>query len=82
MIETLNNARIGPSRMMNVLSSLGGGMSNVGFSEIEVRNIVRNIRRDTMDSNDAQATIDYLRKLQHESSSRFYLVSNLVWIIV
>ena len=72
MTEILNNAGIGPSRMMNVLSSLGGGMSNVGFFEMDVRNIVRDIRCDSMDLNAAQAAIDYMKKLQRESSSRFY----------
>ena len=37
-----------------------------------MRNVVRDINRDTMDLNDAQVAIDYLRKLQRDSPIRFY----------
>ena len=58
--------------MMNVLSEISGGRSNVGFTSTDIRNVVRNIRRETMEKRDAQAAVDYLTEIQRGSPSRFF----------
>ena len=72
LIDTLNKAGIGPSRMMNVLSTMGGGMQTVGFTDKDIRNVVRDLRRDSEDENDAQAAVNYLKNVESASVSKFF----------
>lgn len=72
LIDTLNKSGIGPSKMMNVLSTMGGGLQNVPFSTANVENVVRDLRRDSADENDAQAAVNHLNKLASGSASKFF----------
>lgn len=49
-------------------------MENIGFSDKDIQNVVRDIRRDTIDSNDSQAALQYLKKLLAET-----LGTNRLW---
>lgn len=74
LIGTFTRAGVGPSKMMNVFSEIRGGVEKVGFSDKDIRNVVRDIRRDTIDSNDSQAALQYLKKLLAET-----LGTNRLW---
>lgn len=68
LIDTLNKSGIGPSRM-NVLSTIGGGLQNVPFFNVNVQNVGRDL---SSDENDAQVAVNYLKKLGSRSSSKFF----------
>lgn len=70
--KTLNNAGVGSSRLMNVFSEIGGEMENIDFSDKDVWNVVRDIRHDIVDSDDAQGALQYLIKLESESPLKFF----------
>lgn len=55
-------------------------MEKVGFSDKDVQNVVHNIRRDTIDENDAQAALQCLKKLSAENPL-FFTRSNKMMII-
>nr|XP_017228354.1 PREDICTED: protein FAR1-RELATED SEQUENCE 5-like [Daucus carota subsp. sativus] len=51
--QTLIKSGIGPSNTLNMLGELPGGWENIGFSNQDVRNVLRDIRHYVFDSSDA-----------------------------
>ncbi|XP_074356143.1 protein FAR1-RELATED SEQUENCE 5-like [Apium graveolens] len=49
-----------------------GGVENLGFSNQEVRNVIRDIRRRVFDSGDAECGLLLLRELQENSFGNFF----------
>lgn len=86
LIDTLQAAGIGPRRIMSALIKEYGGISKVGFTEVDCRNYMRNNRHRTLEG-DIQILLDYLRQMHTESPSFFYAVqgdedqgmSNVFW---
>ena len=53
LIVTLNKLGIGPSKTLNVLGELMGGLENIGFGSQDVRNLLRHIRHYVFNLSDA-----------------------------
>lgn len=49
-------------------------MQNICFSDKDIRNVVRDLRCDSEDENDAQVAITYLKKVESASASKFFFV--------
>nr|XP_043614212.1 protein FAR1-RELATED SEQUENCE 5 [Erigeron canadensis] len=73
LIDTLQAAGMGPRRIMSALIKEYGGISNVGFTEVDCRNYMRNNRQRSLEG-DIQPFIDYLRQMQADNPSFFYAV--------
>ncbi|KAL0436342.1 UNVERIFIED_CONTAM: protein FAR1-RELATED SEQUENCE 5 [Sesamum radiatum] len=73
LIDTLQAAGMGPRRIMSVLIKEYGGISKVGFTEVDCRNYMRNNRQRSMEG-DIQLLLDYLKQKQAENPSFFYAV--------
>ncbi|XVE49642.1 hypothetical protein DITRI_Ditri01bG0098000 [Diplodiscus trichospermus] len=87
LIDTLQAAGMGPRRIMSALIKEYGGISKVGFTEVDCRNYMRNNRQRSLEG-DIQLLLDYLRQMQAENPNFFYdvqgdesqaLVSNVFW---
>ncbi|KAL4572765.1 hypothetical protein LXL04_019548 [Taraxacum kok-saghyz] len=86
LIDTLQAAGMGPRRIMSALIKEYGGISKVGFTEVDCRNYMRNNRQRTLEG-DIQLLLDYLRQMQAENPSFFYAIQgdeensigNLFW---
>lgn len=86
LIDTLQAAGLGPRRIMSALIKEYGGISKVGFTEVDCRNYMRNNRQKSLEG-DIQLLLDYLRQMQAESPNFFYAVqsdedqstSNVFW---
>ncbi|KAL5759237.1 hypothetical protein ACOSQ2_018075 [Xanthoceras sorbifolium] len=86
LIDTLQAAGMGPRRIMSALIKEYGGVSKVGFTEVDCRNYMRNNRQRTLDG-DIQLLLDYLRQMHSENPNFFYAVqanedqsiSNVFW---
>ncbi|KAL7115932.1 hypothetical protein ACP275_04G212000 [Erythranthe tilingii] len=73
LIDTLQAAGMGPRRIMSVLVKEYGGISKVGFTEVDCRNYMRNNRQRNMEG-DIQLLLDYLKQKQSENPSFFYAI--------
>ncbi|CAN0881019.1 Protein FAR1-RELATED SEQUENCE 5 [Linum grandiflorum] len=87
LIDTLQAAGMGPRRIMSALIKEYGGISKVGFTEVDCRNYMRNNRQRSMEG-DIQLLIDYLKQKNAENPDFFYAVQgedddhftgNVVW---
>ncbi|XVF67097.1 hypothetical protein PTKIN_Ptkin10aG0093200 [Pterospermum kingtungense] len=87
LIDTLQAAGMGPRRIMSALIKEYGGISKVGFTEVDCRNYMRNNRQRSLEG-DIQLLLDYLRQMQAENPNFFYavqgdedqaVVSNVFW---
>lgn len=86
LIDTLQAAGMGPRRIMSALIKEYGGISKVGFTEVDCRNYMRNNRSRNLDG-DIQLLLDYLRRMHAENPAFFYAVqgdedqcmSNVFW---
>ncbi|GFP95389.1 protein far1-related sequence 5 [Phtheirospermum japonicum] len=86
LIDTLQAAGMGPRRIMSVLIKEYGGISKVGFTEVDCRNYMRNNRHRNMEG-DIQLLLDYLKQKQSENPAFFYAVQgdednfmgNVIW---
>ncbi|GMH16313.1 hypothetical protein Nepgr_018154 [Nepenthes gracilis] len=86
LIDTLQAAGLGPRRIMSALIKEYGGISKVGFTEVDCRNYMRNNRQRNMEG-DIQLLIDYLRQMNADDPNFFYAVQgdddhstgNLFW---
>ncbi|KAL2940384.1 Protein FAR1-RELATED SEQUENCE 5 [Bienertia sinuspersici] len=71
LIDTLQAAGLGPRRIMSALIKEYGGISKVGFTEVDCRNYMRNNKQRSMEG-DYQLLIDYLKQMELESSDFYY----------
>ncbi|XP_039040414.1 protein FAR1-RELATED SEQUENCE 5-like isoform X2 [Hibiscus syriacus] len=87
LIDTLQAAGMGPRRIMSALIKEYGGISKVGFTEVDCRNYMRNNRQRSLEG-DIQLLMDYLRQMQAENPNFFFavqsdedqaLTSNVFW---
>ncbi|KAI5315295.1 hypothetical protein L3X38_044471 [Prunus dulcis] len=86
LIDTLQAAGMGPRRIMSALIKEYGGISKVGFTEVDCRNYMRNNRQRSLDG-DIQMLLDYLRQMQADNQNFFYAVQgdedqstgNVIW---
>ncbi|XWS63223.1 hypothetical protein CRYUN_Cryun06bG0077400 [Craigia yunnanensis] len=87
LIDTLQAAGMGPRRIMSALIKEYGGISKVGFTEVDCRNYMRNNRQRSLEG-DIQLLLDYLRQMKAENPNFFYavqgdedqaLMSNVFW---
>ncbi|CAM8941874.1 unnamed protein product [Rhodiola kirilowii] len=77
LIDTLQAAGMGPRRIMSALIKEYGGISKVGFTEVDCRNYMRNNRTRSMEG-DLQLLLDYLRQMHNENPAFFYAVQSEV----
>ncbi|XP_074336763.1 protein FAR1-RELATED SEQUENCE 5-like [Apium graveolens] len=89
LIELFNKSGIETGKVMKFLSETEGGVENLGFSNQDVRNVIRDIRRRVFDSGDAECGLLLLRELQENSFGNFFYrvdvddenrVRGLVWV--
>ncbi|KAJ0641191.1 putative transcription factor FAR family [Helianthus annuus] len=73
LIDTLQAAGMGPRRIMSALIKEYGGISKVGFTEVDCRNYMRNNRQRSLEG-DIQLLLDYLRQMHADNPSFFYAV--------
>lgn len=73
LIDTLQAAGMGPRRIMSALIKEYGGISKVGFTEVDCRNYMRNNRQRSLEG-DIQLLLDYLKQMQSENPAFFYAV--------
>lgn len=73
LIDTLQAAGLGPRRIMSALIKEYGGISKVGFTEVDCRNYMRNNKQRSMEG-DFGLVIDYLKQMGLESSDFYYKV--------
>ncbi|KAF5745829.1 protein FAR1-RELATED SEQUENCE 5 [Tripterygium wilfordii] len=86
LIDTLQAAGMGPRRIMSALIKEYGGISKVGFTEVDCRNYMRNNRQKSLEG-DIQLLLDYLRQMNADNPNFFYAVqcdedqcmSNVFW---
>ncbi|KAI4318596.1 hypothetical protein MLD38_032277 [Melastoma candidum] len=87
LIDTLQAAGMGPRKIMSALIREYGGISKVGFTEVDCRNYMRFNRQSSLEC-DVQILLDYLRQMRAENPSFFYVVegdgdnqglSNVFW---
>ncbi|XP_057972055.1 protein FAR1-RELATED SEQUENCE 5 [Malania oleifera] len=73
LIDTLQAAGMGPRRIMSALIKEYGGISKVGFTEVDCRNYMRNNRQRSLEG-DIQLLLDYLRQMHAENPAFFFAV--------
>ncbi|XP_018477030.2 protein FAR1-RELATED SEQUENCE 5 [Raphanus sativus] len=73
LIDTLQAAGMGPRRIMSALIKEYGGISKVGFTEVDCRNYMRNNRQKSIQG-EIQLLLDYLRQMNSENPTFFYAV--------
>lgn len=73
LIDTLQAAGMGPRRIMSALIKEYGGISKVGFTEVDCRNYMRNNRQRSLEG-DIQLLLDYLRQMHTDNPTFFYAV--------
>ncbi|KAI9122422.1 hypothetical protein K1719_006262 [Acacia pycnantha] len=76
LIDTLQAAGMGPRRIMSALIKEYGGISKVGFTEVDCRNYMRNNRHRSLEG-DIQLVLDYLRQMHSENPNFFYAVQEV-----
>ncbi|XP_074378430.1 protein FAR1-RELATED SEQUENCE 5-like [Apium graveolens] len=89
LIELFNKSGIETSKVMEFLSETNGGVENLGFSNQDVCNVIRDIRRRVFDSGDSECGLLLLRELQENSFGNFFYrvdvddenrVRGLLWV--
>ncbi|XP_074352764.1 protein FAR1-RELATED SEQUENCE 5-like [Apium graveolens] len=89
LIELFNKSGIETSKVMKFLSETKGGVENLGFSNQDVHNVIRDIRRRVFNLGDAECGLLFLRELQENSYGNFFYrvdvddenrVRGLVWV--
>ncbi|XP_074342171.1 protein FAR1-RELATED SEQUENCE 5-like [Apium graveolens] len=89
LIELFNKSGIETGKVMKFLSETKGGVENLGFSNQDVRNVIRDIWRRVFDSGYAECGLLLLRELQENSFGNFFYrvdvddenrVQGLVWV--
>ncbi|CAF2123379.1 unnamed protein product [Brassica napus] len=75
LIDTLQAAGMGPRRIMSALIKEYGGISRVGFTEVDCRNYMRNNRQKSIQG-EIQLLLDYLRQMNADNPSFFYSVED------
>ncbi|XP_074286319.1 protein FAR1-RELATED SEQUENCE 5-like [Silene latifolia] len=65
LIDTLQAAGLGPRRIMSALIEECGGVSKVGFTEVDCRNYMRNNRNKNVEG-DFELVFDYLKRMKEE----------------
>ncbi|KAK2984469.1 hypothetical protein RJ640_026956 [Escallonia rubra] len=78
LIDTLQAAGMGPRRIMSALIKEYGGISKVGFTEVDCRNYMRNNRQRSLEG-DTQLLLDYLRQMHAENPAFFYAEFESCW---
>ncbi|KAL9262272.1 FAR1-RELATED SEQUENCE 5-like protein [Drosera capensis] len=86
LIDTLQAGGLGPRRIMSALVKEYGGISKVGFTLVDCRNYIRNIKHKNMEG-DIEMLVDYLRQKGDDDPNFFYTVQrnednttgNVVW---
>ena len=73
LIKSLHVSGVQPRQQMNIFGKMHGGAEQVGFNSQNLRNVVRDFRKDNMGVNDAQAGLDLLYRLQEESGGKFFI---------
>ncbi|CAJ2633481.1 protein FAR1-RELATED SEQUENCE 5-like [Trifolium pratense] len=73
LIDTLQAAGMGPRRIMSALIKEYGGISKVGFTEVDCRNYMRNNRHRSLQG-DIQLVLDYLRQMHAQNPNFFFAV--------
>ena len=73
LIETLNKSGIGPSKVLKVIGEALGGLENVGFTNQDIRNVLRDIRRRVFDCGDAMSGLALLEVLKENNIWKFLL---------
>ncbi|CAO2814804.1 unnamed protein product [Amaranthus hypochondriacus] len=85
LIDTLQAAGLGPRRIMCALIKEYGGISKVGFTEVDCRNYMRNNKLRNMEG-DIQLLIDYLKKMEEDNSGFYFnqceITGNVFWVDV
>ncbi|KAL2934158.1 Protein FAR1-RELATED SEQUENCE 5 [Bienertia sinuspersici] len=71
LIDTLQAAGLGPRRIMSALIKEYGGISKVGFTEVDCRNYMRNNKQRSSEG-DFRVLTDYLKQCAAESSEFYY----------
>nr|XP_017227952.1 PREDICTED: protein FAR1-RELATED SEQUENCE 5-like [Daucus carota subsp. sativus] len=69
---TLIKSGIGPSNTLNMLGELPGAWENIGFSNEDVRNVLRDIRHYVFDSSNALEGLALLGELKRNSQGEFF----------
>ncbi|KNA22824.1 hypothetical protein SOVF_030330 [Spinacia oleracea] len=80
LIDTLQAAGLGPRRIMSALIKEYGGISKVGFTEVDCRNYMRNNKQRSMEG-DFQLLIEYLKQMEMKSSE-FYFAEKLSHVLL
>ncbi|XP_060200030.1 protein FAR1-RELATED SEQUENCE 5-like [Lycium barbarum] len=83
LIDTLQAAGLGATRVMSVLIKQSGGVNNVGFTKSDCQNYMNQTRQRTLGSG-AHYIFEYLKQKQAEDSNFFYAVQggpsgNIFW---
>ncbi|XP_021714089.1 protein FAR1-RELATED SEQUENCE 5-like [Chenopodium quinoa] len=73
LIDTLQAAGLGPRRIMSALIKEYGGISKVGFTEVDCRNYMRNNKQRSIEG-DFQLLIEYLNQMKLENSGFYFAV--------
>ncbi|KAK9667087.1 hypothetical protein RND81_14G231900 [Saponaria officinalis] len=73
LIDTLQAAGMGPRRIMAALIEEYGGISKVGFTEVDCRNYMRNNRCKNV-GGEFQLVVDYLKQMKEECCDFYYNV--------
>ncbi|KAF8409870.1 hypothetical protein HHK36_002388 [Tetracentron sinense] len=71
LIDTLQRAGMGPKGIMSALVTEFGGVSKVGFTEVDCKNYMRFNRQRTL-GGDTQLLLDYLKRMHAEDPAFFY----------
>ncbi|KAF8377964.1 hypothetical protein HHK36_031353 [Tetracentron sinense] len=71
LIDTLHRAGMGPRGIMSALITEFGGVTQVGFTEVDCRNYLRFSRLRTL-GGDTHILLDYLKRMHAEDPTFFY----------
>ena len=89
LIELFNKSGIETPKVMKYLGETVGGVENLGFSNQDIRYVIRDIRRRVFDFGDAECGLVLLRELEANSFGKFFYrvdvddenrVRGLVWV--
>ncbi|XP_074351982.1 protein FAR1-RELATED SEQUENCE 5-like [Apium graveolens] len=89
LLELFDKSGIETAKAMRFLGETWGGVEKLGFSNQDVRNVIRDIRRRVFDSGDAGSGMALLRQLKEKSFGNFFYrvdldevnrVRGLVWV--
>ncbi|XP_074356381.1 protein FAR1-RELATED SEQUENCE 5-like [Apium graveolens] len=89
LLELFDKSGIKTAKAMRFLGETWGGVEKLGFSNQDVRNVIRDIRRRVFDSGDAGSGMALLRQLKEKSFGNFFYrvdldeenkVRGLVWV--